>query len=123
MPSTAKWQKAHDIPDLSELPPGQVRAVIAFIGGGRARTYPEAAGCAGISLGTLHTHLRRVRQQRPDLYTAIRKVSKAQLEIRHKEAVYRARERSRAYFRRRDTALRRCMLYLRTGHFYPELDW
>ena len=63
----------HMTPDLSSLPEGQRRAVLALIGGEQARTYPDAAKIAGMSFGTMHTHVRRVRQNHPDLYQAIRR--------------------------------------------------
>jgi len=40
-----------------------------------------------MSLGTLYTHLRRVRCNPPKLYAAIRKVRRAQLAVRHNNAV------------------------------------
>ena len=52
-------------PGLSSLPGGQRRAVLDLIGGELARTYPGAAKIAGTSLGTMHTHVRRVRQNHP----------------------------------------------------------
>ena len=113
MTTTHKRRKAHDVPDLSPLPPGQARAVEALIGAGRDRTYPAAAEAAGISLGTLYTHLRRVRCNHPKLYAAIRKVRKAQLAIRHRQAVANARAHSRAYFRR----MSRSQIYLLSGYW------
>ena len=75
--------------NLSPLPPGQRRAVEALIGEGVARTYPEAARLAGMSQGTLLTHINRVRQRHPKLYAAIRQVRLAQLAVRH-ELVFEA---------------------------------
>ncbi len=61
-----KGHNPYDIPNLSSLPPGQRRAIQALIGGGeQARTYPEAAVLAGMSEGTLLTHVNRVRKRRP----------------------------------------------------------
>ena len=98
---TPKKREADDIPDLSPLPQGQRTAVEALIGGGtQARTYLEAAELAGMSLGTVKTHLRRVRQRHPQLYKAIRRVRRSQLAVRHRLAVMNAQGHSRAYFRR-----------------------
>ena len=113
MTAAHKRQKTHDVPDLSALPPGQVRAVESLIGASRDPTYPEAAAAAGMSLGTLFTHLRRVRRKHPKLYAAIRKVRKAQLAIRHRNAVANARAHTCAYFRR----MRRSQMYLLTGYW------
>ena len=45
--------------DLNVLPPGQRGAMEALIGGGvDARTYIEAADMAGMSVGTIKTHVR-----------------------------------------------------------------
>ena len=60
--------RKHMTPDLTSLPEGQRRAVRALISGERARTYPEAAKLGGISLGTLYTHLRRVKGNHPEVY-------------------------------------------------------
>ena len=63
-----------------------------------------------MSLGTLYTHLRRVRDNHPKLYASIRKVRKAQMEIRH--AVANARTHRKAYFRR----MSRSQIYLLSGY-------
>ena len=96
-----------------ELRGRQARAVESLIGAGRDRTYTEAAEAAGMLLGTLYTHLRRVRCNHPKMYAAIRKVRKAQVAIRHRNAVANARAHTRAYFRR----IRRSQLYLLTGYW------
>jgi hypothetical protein len=72
--------RKHMTPDLSSLPEGQRRAVRALISGERARTYPEAAKLEGMSLGTLYTHLRRVKKNHPEVYEKVRRVRKAQLQ-------------------------------------------
>ena len=72
----------------------------------------EATKVAGVSLGTFETHLRRVLQNHPELYLAIRKVRKAQMAMRHREAVARAREHTRQYFRR----VRKSERYLLGGY-------
>ena len=87
--------------DLSELPPGQRRAIEALIGDGVDRTYTEAARLAGIAEGTLLTHVNRVRMNHAELYGQIRAVRLAQLRVRHRFAMQNARDHSRRYFRRR----------------------
>jgi len=100
MPTTPnKKPNPYDLPNLSRLPPGQRRAIEAFIGGERARTYPEAAQLADQSELTMPTPANRVRQRHPNLYRGIRKVRLAQLASRHQMALANAREHSREYFR------------------------
>lgn len=93
---TAKVIKKHnpyDLPNLSRLPPGQCRAIKALIGGGeQARTYGEAAKLAGMSVGTLFTHVNRVKTRHPRIYKKVRAVRLAQLPLRHEEALGNARE-------------------------------
>ena len=97
-----KKRKPYDIPDLSQLPPGQRRAIETLVGDiSHARTYTEAAQIAGMSEGTMLTHVNRVRRNHPKLYEQIQAVRKAQLSIRHEGALANARAHSRAYFRRR----------------------
>ena len=64
-------------PDVTILPEGQKRAVTALISGERARTYPEAAEVGEMSLGTLYTHLRRVKRNHPAVYQKVRRVRKS----------------------------------------------
>jgi len=80
----SKKHNPYDLPNLSRLSPGQRRAVEALIGGGEsARTYTEAATLAGMSEGTMLTHVNRVRQRHPRIYQRIRTVRLAQLAVRH----------------------------------------
>ena len=90
-----KKRVSYDMLDLSPLPPGQRRAVDALIGGNVDRTYPEAACIAGVSEGTLLTHINRVRQNHPELHKEIRAVRKRQLAVRHRNAMLNARAHSR----------------------------
>ena len=86
--------------ELLSLPEGQRRAVSSLISGNHARTYPEAAKEAGMSLGTLYTHLRRVRRNHPRVYKEVRRVRECQLAVRHHNALDNARSHTRAWFRR-----------------------
>ena len=110
----SKKRILYDTPDISALPLGQRRAVEALVGSEEARTYREAAGLAGMSEGTLLTHINRVQQNHPQLYQTIRGVRLEQLSVRHADALANAKAHSRAYFRRR--ANRR--FYLLFG-YYP----
>jgi len=102
----------YDLPNLSRLPPGQRRAIEALIGGGEdARTYSEAATLAGMSEGTMLTHVNRVRKRRPRLYQKVRAVRLAQLALRHEEALDNAREHSREYFRNVNRSMYRMLGY------------
>ena len=97
----SKKRISYDVPDISALPPGQCRAVEALLGGGKyARTYPEAAKLAGMSEGTMLTHINRVRQNHTELYDKIRIVRNAQLAVRHVIAKENAKVHSSRYFRR-----------------------
>ena len=100
MTTRIKRQVLRDMTDVSLLPEGQMRAVIALVGGDKARTYIEAAKIADTSVNTLYTHLRRIRSNHPKLYEALSKERKTQLRVRHREAVARAREHTKQYFRR-----------------------
>jgi len=103
--------KNHMTLNLTYLPEGQRRAVAALVLGDQARTYPEAAEEAGMSLGTLYTHLRRVKRNHPKVYKEVRKIREAQLAVRHHNALASARAHTRAWFRR----VRRNERYLLSG--------
>ena len=60
--------------------------------------YKQASVIADMSLGTLYTHLRRIRIKHPKLYGAIYKERKNQLRVRHREAANRTRDHTRQYF-------------------------
>ena len=74
----------HDIQiTLRLLPPGQRAVVEALIGMGWARSYASVATSLNLHLGTVHTHLRRLRETAPELYAAIMQVRGLQLAQRH----------------------------------------
>lgn len=85
---------------LGGLPPGQLRVVLALIGGGDAPTYAEVAEELGLHLGSVHQHLRRVRRRHSEVYRRLMRFRRGQLDARHQEALARAREHSHAFFRR-----------------------
>ena len=81
--------------------PGRQRLVAqVLIGGTSARTYPEVGGLLGMHLGTVHTHLRRMRLKRPDTYAALMGERKQQLGDRHEAALARAEAHSREWHRK-----------------------
>jgi prephenate dehydrogenase len=86
---------------LNNLSPKQQEAVHALIGGTKARTYQEAADLMGIHLGTLYTYLRRIKEQHPEIYSAVMQVRKDQLAERHIQAQKRARKHTDKWFRRK----------------------
>ena len=87
----AEWRAA--------LPAGQYTAVAALLGNG-GRTYAAAATAAGVSVNTLKTQLRRVRQQQPAVWAQVHAVRAAHLAQRHAAALARADAHSRAWHRR-----------------------
>ncbi len=78
-------------------------------GGESARAYSEAAWIAGVSEGTMLTHVNRVRQNHPGVYSLIRDVRMAQIAVRHEIAVMNARDHSRAYLRNQNRMMRRLL--------------
>ena len=86
-----------DEKDLIELPEGQRRALIALVGQGNAPSYEAAAKKAGIGVGTLYTHLKRVRDRRPDIYKFAMKLRRIHLEERHRQALETADEHSHLF--------------------------
>ena len=85
---------------FQHLPDGQQRALDSLINGadGTAVTYREAAESLGIAVGTLKTHLKRIRRNDPDTYYfMINTFMKPQLAVRHKEALERADAHSHQY--------------------------
>lgn len=85
---------------LGTLPTGRARVALALVAGRDAPTYPEVAARLGIGLGTVHTHLRRLRERHPDVYTAVMAERARQLGKRHKEALARDAEHSRLWHRK-----------------------
>src|SRR5919199_6906898 len=79
-----KRQIPHDLARrLAGLPPGRRRVAEALVDGVPARTYPDVAAVLGVSLGTVHQHLRRIRQHHPEAYTALMAERRRQLAGRH----------------------------------------
>jgi AcrR family transcriptional regulator len=93
-----KRQILHDM--LADVPRRQAAAAVALVGGARARTYREAAARMGVHVGTLYTHLRRLRLRYPEVYAALMDVRGDRLAARHKAALARDWARSRAWHKR-----------------------
>ena len=83
-----------------KIPYGQIRALRALIAHDipSGRTYKEAAEAAEMSLGTLYTHLRRVRQNHPEVYGEVMETRSMQLAVRHHHAVADRQLRSREWW-------------------------
>ena len=98
-----------------QLPAGQVRVIEALVDHDQpcGRTYKKAAEVAGVSLGTLYTHLRRVRRNHPGVYAEVMKRRANQLQARHKRAVYERQERSMEWWR----AVNRAQSYSMYGFY------
>jgi hypothetical protein len=84
---------------VATLPPGQRRVAGALIGVAMAPTYRAVADHLGLSLGTVHRHLGRIRRRHPALYGELMCVRHAQLAERHREAQRRAECRSATWHR------------------------
>jgi len=66
---------------MRRLPPGQ-RRVVRAVAGQPGATYPDLARALGIHLGTLHTHLRRVREWEGELYAELMAIRRRALAAR-----------------------------------------
>src|SRR4051794_8796144 len=74
---------------LGTLPGGRSRVALALVVGEEAPTYPEVAASLGIGVGTVYTHLRRLRDRHPEVYAALMAERARQLAKRHEEALAR----------------------------------
>jgi DNA-binding CsgD family transcriptional regulator len=81
------------------LTPGQRRVAEALLGSPRGNTYVGVAAALGISLGTVYTQLRRLRDAWPELYAEIMAIRGEQLANRHSAALWRARAHSQQWHR------------------------
>ena len=73
---------------IADLPKGQQRVAIIIIYS-KGTTYQGVAEVLGLSLGTVYTHLKRIRDNHPGTYKALMAYRQEQLERRHKEALTR----------------------------------
>ena len=85
---------------LPHLTPMQLRATALLFTEREAPTYSEVASKLCVSQGTLHTHLRIIRQRHPEFYALIMERRREQLARRHAAAVERQEARSRQWHRR-----------------------
>jgi hypothetical protein len=89
----------------TELPRGQARVALGLLCLPEDPVaYTDVSAAFGISLGTVHTHMRRIRQRRPDLYGEIMAERRRQLSARHDLVVAKRRRRSLLWARRRRAA-------------------
>ena len=107
-------RKSHDSLDvLKRLPAGQARVIDALLGLGYAPTYPEVAGLLECHLGTVHTHLARVRARHPEFYAEVMAARTRQLAVRHATALANAATRSAEWHRRASNR----RFYYQFGHW------
>jgi hypothetical protein len=86
----------------TELPWGQARVAIGLLCSPEDPVaYSEIASAFGINIGTVHTHMRRIRRRRPDLYIEIMAERRRQLSVRHEAVEAERRRRSLLWVRRR----------------------
>lgn len=90
------WRLRH------ELPRGQARVAVALLCLPEDPvSYRDVSAGLDIHLGTVHTHLRRIRRRHPTLYAALMAERHRQLKERHAAVVEERRIRSLRWGRRR----------------------
>lgn len=95
-----KRPKSHDLAALcGTMPAGRGRVALALVVSETAPTYRRVADALGISLGTVHRHLKRVRDLHPEVYGALMGERQRQLAARHEEAEQRAAAHSECWHR------------------------
>lgn len=82
---------------LAELTPGQRRVAEAFVSGDVARSYRAVAADLEIHVGTLYTHLRRIRMAHAAVYWSLMELRATQLQTRHEAAIARAQAHSQRW--------------------------
>ena len=82
---------------LATLPPGRRRVAMALLADPAGRTYRAVAAQLGVHLGTVHQHLRRIRQRHPEVHAAVIKERQRQLAARHRKALARAKAHSQLW--------------------------
>jgi hypothetical protein len=88
-----------------ELPPGQARVALGLLClPDDPVSYRDVAAGLGIHVGTVYTHLRRLRNRHPDLYGRLMTERRQQLAARHLAVVAERRARSLHWGRRRYAA-------------------
>jgi transposase len=70
-----------------------------LVGHKEARTYKKVAEILDLHVGTVYTHLKRVRDNQPGIYNRAFSIRKSQLEILHQKALARADAKSHEYHR------------------------
>ena len=80
------------------LPPNQFAVAFALVSLKYGRTYREVAEELGMSIGTVYTHLRRIRHTHPKLYADLMERRKRQLKARHRRALDRAKAHTHDWY-------------------------
>ena len=88
---------------LRALPNRQRLVVEQLLGRKGGRTYADVAAELAVHIGTVHRQLKRLRDQRPDLYAAIVVERARQLALRHVLAAERAAEHSSRWHRQQSS--------------------
>jgi hypothetical protein len=89
----------------TELPRGQARVILGLLCLPEDPiSYDEIAEAFQIHLGTVHTHMRRVRVGHPELYRSVMLERRRQLGARHRAVLEERRERALRWGRRRYAA-------------------
>jgi hypothetical protein len=84
----------------SGITTGQRRVVEALLGLAEGQTYEGTARALGLHVGTVYTHLARLRRAWPELYIEVMAIRASQLGARHHAAMARAAARSADWHRR-----------------------
>ena len=74
------------VEQIIDLPKGQQRVAILLVHG-KGTTYRGVAEALGVSIGTVYTHLKRIRDDHPMTYAALMAYRQKQLERQDAEAV------------------------------------
>lgn len=82
---------------LASLPTRQREVAEALLADSWA-TYPRVAAQLGISLGTVHRHLERIRRLRPEVYEAVMACRADHLRERRRQSEDRRRQRTERWY-------------------------
>jgi DNA-binding CsgD family transcriptional regulator len=122
--TTPDPESAAEASGTFHVTPAERRVVRALFATPEGATYVAAAQQLGVSIGTVYSHLRRLRRREPELYNALMAMRREQLSVRHERAVRRAiarsaewhgRQSARRYFRRFGVWPREAKFYRQIG--------
>ena len=84
------------------LTPNQFAVAFALVSRKYGQTYREVAEELGTSIGTVYTHLRRIRRTHPKLYADLMERRKRQLKVRHRRAIDHAKAHTHEWYLKND---------------------